>query len=594
MSISRSQSCLSRAPRGERPRLIVRVREGSEERLRQALRSHGDRITAEHGSLRAFSVALHDHDLSVLVEDSGVLSISADARVRSSGLLGGLVGGLVNTVGGLLGVVGQVLNPDLTPSPATPLRPKALRDTLGVDGTWTGRGVGIAVIDSGVEASTEFGDRLTASYDFTSGMWPVPMSGRDDYGHGTHVAGTIAQSGRRSSSTSAWRGVASNARIVSLKVLDANGAGMTSDVIEAIDFAVDNRASLGIDIINLSLGHPILEPAAVDPLVQAVERAAREGIIVVAAAGNFGKHRETGLPGYAGIISPGNAPSAITVGAVESQATVKRSDDRIASYSSRGPTWFDAHLKPDVVAPGHGIVAAAARNSTLYQNYPQVRDASDADYMSLSGTSMATAVASGVIALMVEANRATGGPGAPDLTPNAVKAVLHYTATAVRDDLGVEYRSADAGRGCSQRGWRCPIRARDRHDKPRGLALARAVAGARECVQRVCRRAVAVGPDRRLGQHLRLGQHRRHPPTSLGDHVRVGQHVRLGKHLRLGKQRPRLGQYVRLGQHGRLGQRLDRRQRWRDGRVGQLRRPVARDRCLGQHPGDGTGATSAP
>jgi subtilisin family serine protease len=430
---------LSRAPRGEQARVIVRVREDAQERLRNALRAHGDRIAAEHASLRAFSIALHTEDLAALVEDSGVLSISADARVRSSGLLGSLAGGLVNTVGGLLGVVGQVLNPDLSPSPATPLRPKALRDTLGVDGTWTGDGVGIAVIDSGVEASTEFGSRLTASYDFTSGPSPVPMTGRDDYGHGTHVAGTIAQSGRRSSSTSAWRGVASDARIVSLKVLDANGAGMTSDVIEALDFVVDNRAALGIDIINLSLGHPILEPAAVDPLVQAVERAARAGIIVVAAAGNFGRNPETGLPGYAGIISPGNAPSAITVGATETQATVARSDDRVAWYSSRGPTWYDAQFKPDLVAPGHGIVAAAARTSTLYQNYPQIRDASDADYMSLSGTSMATAVASGVIALMVEANRATGGPGAPDLTPNAVKAVLHYTATAVRDDLGVEY-----------------------------------------------------------------------------------------------------------------------------------------------------------
>jgi subtilisin family serine protease len=194
---------LSRAPRGEQTRAIVRVRDGAQDRLRNALRAHGDRISAEHSSLRAFSIVLHDHDLSVLAEDSGVLSISADARVRSSGLLGGLAGGLLNTVGGLLGVVGQVLNPDLSPSAATPLRPKALRDTLGVDGTWTGSGVGVAVIDSGVEASTEFGSRLTASYDFTSGMWPVSMTGRDDYGHGTHVAGTIAQSGKRSSSPSA-------------------------------------------------------------------------------------------------------------------------------------------------------------------------------------------------------------------------------------------------------------------------------------------------------------------------------------------------------------------------------------------------------
>jgi subtilisin family serine protease len=366
---------LARTPRGERARVIVRVREGAADRLRNALRAHGDVIRAEHKSLGAFSLNVHAEDLAVLVEDGGVLSVSTDAVVRSSGLLGGVVGGLVNTVGGLLGVVGQVLNPDMTPSPAPAVTPKALRDTLGVSGPWTGEGVGVAVIDSGVEASTEFGSRLTAFYDFTRGG--VAASPSDAYGHGTHVAGTIAQSGRRSSSTSQWRGIASEAHIVALKVLDAQGAGLTSDVIQAIDFAVDHRESLGI--INLSLGHPIFEPAAVDPMVQAVERAARAGIIVVAAAGNFGRNETTGLPGYAGVTSPGNAPSAITVGAVESQATIKRSDDRIAWYSSRGPTWYDAHFKPDFVAPGHRIPAAAAKSSTLYRNYPQIRDASDSD-----------------------------------------------------------------------------------------------------------------------------------------------------------------------------------------------------------------------
>jgi subtilisin family serine protease len=275
---------LARTPRGERARVIVRVREGAANRLRNALRAHGDAIRAEHESLGAFSLDLHAEDVAALVENGDVLSVSTDAVVRSNGLLGGAVGGLVNAVGGLLDAVGQVLNPDMSPSPAPAVRPKALRETLGVSGPWTGEGVGVAVIDSGVEASTEFGSRLTAFYDFTRGG--VAASPSDAYGHGTHVAGTIAQSGRRSSSTTQWRGIASGARIVALKVLDAQGAGLTSDVIQAIDFAVDHRESLGIDIINLSLGHPIFEPAAVDPMVQAVERAARAGVIVVAAAGN--------------------------------------------------------------------------------------------------------------------------------------------------------------------------------------------------------------------------------------------------------------------------------------------------------------------
>ena len=152
------------------------------------------------------------------------------------------------------------------------LPPVVLRQTLGVNNSnWTGRGVGVAVIDSGLEMSSEFSGRVTAFYDFTTGGI-VSSYPYDDYGHGTHVAGTIGGSGALSSNRD-YRGLAPNVKLVVLKVLDKNGAGYTSDVIRAVDFAVANRASLGIDIINLSLGHPIFEPASTDPLVQAVERA---------------------------------------------------------------------------------------------------------------------------------------------------------------------------------------------------------------------------------------------------------------------------------------------------------------------------------
>ncbi len=208
-----------------------------------------------------------------------------------------------------------------------------------------------------------------------------------------------------------------------------------------------NRAALKIDIINLSLGHPIYEPAATDPLVQAVERAVRAGVVVVAAAGNFGKNPTTGVPGYAGTTSPGNAPSAITVGALRTEDTVTRSDDWIADYSSRGPTWYDAFVKPDIVAPGHNIVAAAAKRGTFYETYPQLK-AADSDYIRMSGTSMATAVTTGVIALMLEANRSANDyPRQPSLTPNAVKAMLQYSAFGVKDRTGVEYEPLVGGAG---------------------------------------------------------------------------------------------------------------------------------------------------
>ena len=148
-----------------------------------------------------------------------------------------------------------------------------------------GNRVGVAVIDSGLEAGPEFGDRITGFYDFTQGGRAA--SPTDDYGHGTHVAGLIAGSGDLSSGKR-YRGVAPKARIVALKVLDRNGAGTTSDVISAIEFVTENKDRLGVDIINLSLGHPIYEPAATDPLVQAVEAAVRAGIVVVVSAGNYG------------------------------------------------------------------------------------------------------------------------------------------------------------------------------------------------------------------------------------------------------------------------------------------------------------------
>jgi serine protease AprX len=178
-----------------------------------------------------------------------------------------------------------------------------------------------------------------------------------------------------------------------------------------------------------------------------VERASRAGVIVVAAAGNYGKNPETGLPGYAGISSPGNAPSAITAGAVAVQNTVTRSDDRIPDYSSSGPSWYDAFAKPDIASPGHNIVAVAAKKGSLYLTYPQLK-AADGDYMNLSGTSMATAVTTGSIALMLEANRAANNyPNRPPLTPNAVKAVLQYTAFGLHDDTGIEYNPLRKGAG---------------------------------------------------------------------------------------------------------------------------------------------------
>ena len=262
----------------------------------------------------------------------------------------------------------------------------------------------MAIIDSGMLSTVGF---VTSFVDFTGGTGPVEKPPYDDYGHGSHVAGQIGDPGLESSG--AYGGVAPAVRLVGLKVLDKNGVGRTSDVISAIEYAITNRTRLGIDVINLSLGHPVWEPAASDPLVLAVEKAVAAGIVVVASAGNNGTDPATGQVAYAGISSPGNAPSALTVGAVDTGGTDTRLDDVVASFSSRGPTWYDGQVKPDLVAPGRRQIEAVPADSTLFSLVtikPLCSGVVESRcYVGLSGTSMATAVATGVVARMIEANR---------------------------------------------------------------------------------------------------------------------------------------------------------------------------------------------
>ena len=283
-------------------------------------------------------------------------------------------------------------------------------------GIFTGRGVGVAIIDSGIDNLQDFDRRISAFY------LPRARARRRSLLTTTVTErtspGLIGSSGKQTGGL--WQGVAPNVNFIGLKVLDKTGSGVTSDVITAIQFATVNRKALGIDIINLSLGHPILESAATDPLVQAVEAAVRAGITVVVAAGNYGTSPTSGSVGYAGIASPGNAPSAITVGSAKTFGTAIRSDDRVADYSSRGPSWSDGFGKPDVVAPGNRLVSDMT-NGTLWTGHPEWQAAAppggSGKWMQLSGTSMAAGVATGVAALAIEASRAVNpyGPRSPPM-----------------------------------------------------------------------------------------------------------------------------------------------------------------------------------
>src|SRR6266576_816176 len=209
----------------------------------------------------------------------------------------------------------------------------------GFDGT----GVGIAIIDSGIVPKHDLTgpngvtSRVIYSENFATGQ----TDASDGYGHGTHIAGIVGSSGKDSSGlgfTQTFKGVAPNVSLINLRVLDENGSGVESGVIAAIDRAIQLKSTYNIRVINLSLGRPIFESFLNDPLCQAVEEAWKAGMVVVVAAGNEGRNNTYKNWGYATITAPGNDPFVITVGAMKTVGTSSKSDDKIASYSSKGPT----------------------------------------------------------------------------------------------------------------------------------------------------------------------------------------------------------------------------------------------------------------
>ena len=298
----------------------------------------------------------------------------------------------------------------------------------------TGRGIGVAVIDSGIATFHDdltigsgttlypYGNQRVAKFvDFVHGQ-TLPY---DDNGHGSHVAGTIAGNGYDSRFLGGKKsGIAPDASIVSLKALDQNGQGTIGNIIAALNWVAANATTYKIRVVNLSVGAPIHESYWTDPLTLAAKALTDRGIVVVVAAGNMGKNA-AGATQYGAITAPGNAPWVLTVGASSTEGTLTRRDDVMGGYSSRGPTFIDWSAKPDLVAPGTGTVSLAVPGSTFYYTKAQYLlngsfPMSTKPYLALSGTSMAAPVVSGTVALMLQAN--------PNLTPNLVKAILQYTA----------------------------------------------------------------------------------------------------------------------------------------------------------------------
>jgi serine protease AprX len=229
--------------------------------------------------------------------------------------------------------------------------------------------------------------------------------------------------------------VAPQANIASIRVIDDNGHARVSTVIQGIQWAVQNRRAYNIRVINLSLGGPVGTSYRQDPLAAAVEMAWHAGVVVVAAAGNGG-------PGSGTIVTPAYDPYVVTVGSVDMNATVARSDDTPAFFSSRGPT-VDGLSKPDVVAPGRKMVSTRVSGSFLDNLFPD--RVVDTYFFRLSGTSQAAAAVSGVVALMLDANQGLQPDQVKRRLMASASPVPGYDANAVGAGLVDAYEAAKGG-----------------------------------------------------------------------------------------------------------------------------------------------------
>jgi serine protease AprX len=269
---------------------------------------------------------------------------------------------------------------------------------------WTGSGVGVAIIDTGINATGDLTGKVVHSED-----WSGEGDGVDRFGHGTFLAGLIAGSG--AASGGAVRGVAPDVNLISLKIAGKDGSADITHVMAALQWAVTFKDAYNIKVINLSLGTDSTQDYRIDPLNYAVERAWRAGITVVVSASNRGPNAGT-------ISKPADDPFVVTVGAISDRTSLNTNDDVVPSFSGAGPTASNGLAKPDLAAPGGSVISTRAVGSTIDTDHPTARVGTA--YFKGSGTSFASAITSGAAALALSRN--------PGLTPDQVKARLVDTA----------------------------------------------------------------------------------------------------------------------------------------------------------------------
>jgi serine protease AprX len=383
-------------------RVIVQAVDGAAAAIPRAITRAGGHVTLPLPIINGAAATVPAKAISELASTDGIRAISLDRPVTVQG------GGSSTS-------------------------PNSVYDqVVRADDVWaagkTGSGVTVALLDTGIADVPDLAGRVLSVTDDVTGKVTAceNLSGEagcgDSYGHGTFIAGLIAGNG--AASNGAYTGVAPGANLVSIKVAGRDGSSDVSNVLAGIQWAVSFRDRYGIKVLNLSLGTDSTQTYRTDPLNYAVEKAWSSGIVVVVAASNRG-------PGARTISKPGDDPFVITVGAVDDQGTPGLGDDQLPNFSSRGPTAADGLAKPDVVAPGAHMVSLRAPGSAIDTQFPSFIGSA---YRKGSGTSMATGVVSGAVALMLQAN--------PTMAPDRVKYAL--TATA-RSDASSDPTAVGAG-----------------------------------------------------------------------------------------------------------------------------------------------------
>lgn len=290
---------------------------------------------------------------------------------------------------------------------------------VGSDRLWaegiTGRGVTVALLDTGVHADhPDLAGRVIHCEDLSHESGTEAHC-EDTFGHGTFMAGLIAGDG--TSSDGRFMGTAPEAKLVAIKVAGFDGATDVSNVLAGIQWAVAHRSKYGIRVMNLSLGTDSPQTHLLSPLNYAVQKAWKSGIAVVVSAGNNGPNLRT-------VLKPADDPYVITVGASNDELTAPTTDDRVPAFSSRGPTKANGLSKPDIVAPGTHTISLRSPGSAIDQAFGATATV-DNDYFRGTGTSMAAATVTGVVAQMLQAS--------PTAVPDIVKNRIMSTATRIAD-----------------------------------------------------------------------------------------------------------------------------------------------------------------